>query len=92
MQAPFSRIFALAVDGRPILAFEAGGHCDAQQICKELWLHDDLAELKSGGVPLYTAQSNPSQPPQVENILLIQAAAREPSEDMVIGYLIEVDS
>jgi hypothetical protein len=28
----------------------------------------------------------------VETILLIQAAAREPSEDMVIGYLIEVDS
>jgi hypothetical protein len=45
------------LDGRPILAFEAGGHRDAQQICKEAWLHDDLAELKSGGIPFYTVQS-----------------------------------
>jgi hypothetical protein len=95
MNARFSRIFTLKVDGRPILAFEAGGHRDAQQICKELWLHDDLAELKSGGVALYTAQSKLSvrpASPDEEIIFLSQAAAKEPSEDMMIGYLIEIDS
>ena len=63
MKAVFSRVFTLEVDGRPILAFEAGSHRDAQQICKETWLHDDLAELQSGGVPLYTAQSKLSVRP-----------------------------
>ena len=96
MKAAFSRVFTLEVDGRPILAFEAGGHRDAQQICKEPWLHDDLTELKSGGVPFYTAQSKLSVRPataQEETIFLNQAAkARKPSEDMVIGYFIEPDS
>ena len=96
MKAVFSRGFTLEVDGRPILAFEAGGHRDAQQFCKETWLHDDLAELKCGGVPLYTAQSKLSVRPataEEEAIFLGQAAdAREPSDDMSIGYLIEPDS
>jgi hypothetical protein len=95
MKAPFSRIFALEVDGRPILAFEAGGHRAAQQICKELWLHHDLAEIRSGGVALYTAQSQLSvrpASPEEEIIFLSQAVAKEPSEDMVIAYLIEIDS
>ena len=96
MKAAFSRVFTLEVDGRPILAFEAGGNREAQTICKEAWLHDDLAELKSGGVPLYTCQSKLSVRPataEEETIFLGQAAnAREPSDDMVIGYLIEPDS
>jgi hypothetical protein len=96
MKAAFSRVFTLEVDGRPILAFEAGGHRDAQQICKEAWLHDDLGELKSGGVPLYTTQSKLSvrpATPEEETVFLGQAAnAREPSDDMPIGYLIEPDS
>ena len=96
MKTAFSRVFTLEVDGRPILAFEAGGHRDAQQICKEAWLHDDLAELKSGGVPLYTAQSKLSVRPataQEETIFFSQTAdVREPSDDMAIGYLIELDA
>ena len=96
MKAPFSRVFTLEVDGRSILAFEAGGHRDAQQICEEAWLHDDLAELKSGGVPLYTTQSRLSTRPataEEETIFLGQAAdGRESSDDMIIRYLIELDS
>jgi hypothetical protein len=34
MKAVFSRLFTLEVNGRPILAFQAGGQRDAQQICK----------------------------------------------------------
>jgi hypothetical protein len=42
MKAAFSRVLTLEVDGRPILAFEASGTRQAQQICKETWLLDDL--------------------------------------------------
>ena len=77
MKGAFSRVFTLEVDGRPILTFEAGGLRDARQICKEGWLHDDLAELKSGGVPLYTAQSKLSvrrQPPKRRPFTLLKPA------------------
>jgi len=52
MKAPFSRVFTLEVDERPILAFEAGGNRKAQQVCNESWLLDDLSLLISGGVSL----------------------------------------
>jgi len=52
MMAGFSRVFTLEVDGRPTLAFEAIRTREAQQICNESWLRDDLASLKSCGVPL----------------------------------------
>jgi hypothetical protein len=56
MKAPFSRVFTLEVDGRPILAFEAANSREAQTICNETWVRDDLSVLRSGGVALYTAQ------------------------------------
>ena len=45
--ATFSRVFTLEVDGRPVLAFEAVRLRDAQELCKEAWLHDDLRSLRS---------------------------------------------
>jgi hypothetical protein len=45
------------VAGRPRLAFEASGTRQAQQICMESWLLDDLALWRSDGVPLCTAPS-----------------------------------
>jgi hypothetical protein len=45
--AAFSRVFALEVDGKPALAFEARNVPQAQELCKESWLRDDLASLKS---------------------------------------------
>jgi hypothetical protein len=96
MKAPFSRVFALEVDGRPILAFEAANSQEAQTICKETWLREDLSVLKSGGVPLYTAESKLSVRPATakEGVIFFGQIADdlEPSEDMVIGYLIEIDS
>ena len=53
----FSRVYTLEVGGRPTLAFEANRTRVAQEICKEPWLRGDLILLKSGGVPVCTAQS-----------------------------------
>jgi hypothetical protein len=96
MKTAFSRVFTLEVDGRPILAFEAANSQEAQTICKETWLREDLSVLKSGGVPLYTAQSKLWVRPataQEETIFFSHAAdARELSGDMVIGYLIKLDA
>jgi hypothetical protein len=94
MKGAFSRVFTLKVDGWPILAFEADGQREARQICKERWLHDDLAELKSDGVPLYTAQSKLSvRPATAEEAIVFGRAAKlaKPSDDMVLAYLVTLD-
>jgi hypothetical protein len=64
---------------------------DARQIRKEGWLHDDLAELKSGGDPLYAAQSKLSvRPATAEEAIVFGRAAElaKPSDDMVLAYLV----
>ena len=85
MTAVFSRVFTLEVDGRPTLAFEASGTRQAQQICKESWLLDDLTVLRSVGIPLCTAQSKLSVrlATAEEAIIFGQAAVvAKPSGDM----------
>jgi hypothetical protein len=95
MKAAFSRVFTLEVDGRPMLAFEAANSQEAQTICKETWLREDLSVLKSGGVPLYTAQSKLSVRPATaeERVFFFGQIAdgQELSDDMRIGYLTEFD-
>ena len=96
MKTAFSRVFTLEVDGRPMLAFEAANSQEAQTICKETWLREDLSVLKSGGVPLYTAQSKLSVRPataEERGFFFGQIAdGQEPSDDMRIGYLTEFDT
>jgi hypothetical protein len=38
--------------GRPVATFEVKTVSEAQSLLKESWLREDLASLKSGGVPL----------------------------------------
>jgi hypothetical protein len=94
MKTVFSRVFTLEVAGRPTLAFEASGTRQAQQICKESWLHDDLALLRSDGVPLCTAPSQLSvRLATAEEAIIFSEAVRlaKPSDDMVLAYLVELD-
>jgi hypothetical protein len=95
MMAPISRVFTLEVDGRPILTFEAGRIREAQALCKEPWLHTDLRVLTSNGVPLMNANAKLSvRLANVEeaNIFGEAAAATRQTDDMVLAYLVELDS
>lgn len=88
----FSRVFTLEVDGRAILSFEAQNSSTAKQICKESWLRDDLTSLTSSGVPLASVGSTLSvRFASPEEITVFEQAAPEPSDEMVIAYLIELD-
>ena len=82
------------MDDRPTLAFEASGTRAAQHICKESWLRDDLAILRSGGAQLFTAQSKLSvRLATAEEAIIFGHAANlaKPSDDMVLAYLVELD-
>ncbi|MFY9954376.1 hypothetical protein [Bradyrhizobium sp.] len=88
-------MFTLEVDGKPILTFEADRFREAQELGKERWLHADLSALTSNGVPLMNANARLSVRPanlKEANIFGQAAAATKPSEDMVLAYLVELDS
>jgi hypothetical protein len=94
MKTAFSRVFTLEVDSRPTLAFEASGTREAQQLCRESWLLNDLSILTSGGVRLLTAKSKlavrPASPDEATVFALV-ANRMNPSEDMVLAYLVDLD-
>jgi hypothetical protein len=92
MRISVSRVFALQVDERPILAFAASRLSEARQICKEDWLLDDLAVLTSGGTPLRTLQSKLwVRPATPDEITVFEQAAPEPSGEMVLAFLVDLD-
>ena len=46
-------IFTIDIGDRPTVTFEAQNLREARKLCHEHWLKEDLAEAKSGGVPLW---------------------------------------
>jgi hypothetical protein len=47
------RLFTIEIGGTPTLTFEAQNLREAQELCHEQWLKDELAEAKSDGAPLW---------------------------------------
>jgi hypothetical protein len=90
----YSRVFTLEVDGRATLTFEAGSAREAQGLCKEVWLRDDLDELMSDGVQVYTPAARLStRPANAEETVVFTniAGIAEPSDELLLVYLIELD-
>jgi hypothetical protein len=50
-------IFTIDIGGKPTLTFQAKNLREAQQLCHEAWLKDDLKEATSGGVPLWNGNA-----------------------------------
>jgi len=95
MKDVFSRVFTLEVDGRPTLAFGARRTREAQEICKESWLRDDLIALSSGGVPLCSDRSKFTvRLTTTDETVVYEEAATvaKSSDDLVLAYLIELDA
>ena len=53
-----SRIFTIEIGDTPTLTFEAQNLREAQELCHEQWLKDDVAEATSDGVPLWDGNPN----------------------------------
>ena len=88
------RIFTIEIGGTPTLTFEAQNHREAQELCREEWLKDDLAEAKSNGVPLWDGKAllraRPALPD--ESAVFIEAKNNgQPSDGIMLVYLIELD-
>jgi hypothetical protein len=89
-----SRIFTIEIGDTPTLTFEAQNQREAQELCHEQWLKDDLAEAKSDGAPLWDRkaklQARMASPD--ERALFAEAKNNGQSSDgLILVYLVKVD-
>jgi hypothetical protein len=86
-----SRIFTIEIGDTPTLMFEAQNMREAQELCHEQWLKDDLAEAKSDGAPLWdgTAKLRARMARPDESALFAEAKNNgQPSDGLMLVYLV----
>jgi len=87
-------VFAMEIDGKPTVAFEANNFREASELCKEEWFRADLSVLTSNGVPLCnpTAKLKARQANESETQIYRDVEKNaEASDDLVLVYLVELD-
>jgi hypothetical protein len=87
-------VFTIEIDGRPTLTFEAQNVREAQELCHERWLRDDLAEAKSDGAPLWDGKAKLRARIALPDECSLFAEAKnsgQPSDGLMLVYLVELD-
>lgn len=88
-------IFTLNIGGKPVLAFEAKNLREAWELCHEEWLRDEVARLRSNGLPLWdgAAKLQSRSATETERAKYREAAkaAESPADELVLAYLVELD-
>ncbi|MCK1329260.1 hypothetical protein IVB57_12900 [Bradyrhizobium sp. CW9] len=86
-------VFAMEVEGKAILAFEAKNFREAFELCKEDWVRDDLTAITSNGLPLCssTAKLTVRRADEAEIVIYRNAALQAQTEDLVLAYLLDLD-
>jgi hypothetical protein len=89
-------VFALDVDGKPVLTFEAKNLREAHELCREEWLRADFTRLTSNGVPLWdgAAPLRARYASEPEKVFYHEAAkgAEPPLDELVLAYLVKLDA
>lgn len=88
MSAFVGSVFAMEIDGRPIVAFEAKNFREAFELCKEDWLRTDLIALTSNGVALCTPVRRADE---LEAEIYREAELQAQTDDLVLAYLVDLD-
>lgn len=93
MAAFVGNIFALDVDGKPTIAFEAKNFHEASELRKEEWLRADLIALTSNGAPLCTptATLKVRRADETETQAYREAELQAETEDLILAYLVDLD-
>src|ERR1700736_5803023 len=87
-------IFTIEIGDTPTLTFEAQNLREAQELCHEQWLKDDLAEAKSDGAPLWDGKAKLRARMALpdESALFTEANNNgQPSDGLMLVYLVELD-
>jgi hypothetical protein len=89
-----SRIFTIEIGDTPTLTFEVQNLREAQELCHEQWLKDDLVEAKSGGVPLWDGKAKLRARMALPDESAVFAEAKnngQTSDGLMLVYLVKVD-
>lgn len=87
-------IFTIEIGDTPTLVFEAKNLREAHELCHEKWLKGDLAEAKSGGVPLWDGKAKLRARLALPHEIALFAEAKnsgEPSDGLMLVYIVELD-
>jgi len=87
-------IFTIEIGDTPTLTFEAANLREAQELCHEQWLKEDLAEAKSDGVPLWDEKAKLRARIALPDERVLFAEARKSghtSQGLMLVYLVELD-
>lgn len=86
-------VFAMEIDGKATFAFEAKNFREASELCKEVWVREDLITMTSNGVPLCspTAKLTVRRADEAEIVIYRDAAFKAQTEDLVLAYLLDLD-
>jgi hypothetical protein len=89
-----SRMFTIKIDDTPTLTFEAQNLREAQELCHEQWLKDELAEAKSDGAPLWNGKAKLRARMALpdESALFSEGQnSGQPSDGLMLVYLVKLD-
>jgi hypothetical protein len=87
-------IFTIEIGGTPTLTFEVQNLREANELCREQWLKDDLAEAKSDGVPLWDGKAMLRARIALPDESAVFSEAKnsgQASDGMMLVYLVELD-
>jgi hypothetical protein len=88
------RIFTIDIGDTPTPTFEVQNLREAQKLCHEQWLKDDLVEAKSGGVPLWDGKTKLRARMALPDESAVFAEAKkslQKSDGLMMVYLVELD-
>ena len=88
------RIFTIEIGDTPTLTFQAQNMREAQELCHEQWLKDDLVEAKSAGVPLWDGKAKLRARTALPDESAVFAEAKntgQRTDGLMLVYLVELD-
>ena len=89
-----SAIFTLDIGDRPTLTYEARNLRESRELCHEKWLREDIARLKSKGIPLWDGKEllKSRYATETEKAVFLEASSEPARDDLILVYLIELDA
>jgi hypothetical protein len=88
-----SAIFTLDIGGKPTLTFEAKNLRESAELCREPWLRDEVAQLRSYGVPLWDGKAalKTRYASESEKAAFVEATGESPLDELIFVYLVRLD-
>lgn len=86
-------IFTLDIGGKPTLTFEAKHLRESSELCREPWLRDEVAQLRSYGVPLWDGRAalKTRYASEGERATFLEATGESRLDELIFVYLARLD-